>query len=77
VSVILLELTYANSLLSTSFLCKTCVMLGIPLMKINAKWHALCSWVRDETLAPGSNVIEGSGSSVLCWRHEHHSSHPS
>jgi len=43
VSVILLELTSANSLLSTSFLCESCVMSGIPLMKINAKWHALCS----------------------------------
>lgn len=43
VSIILLELTSANSLLSTSFLCKTCVMSGIPLMKISAKWHALCS----------------------------------
>ena len=52
VSVILRELTCANSLLSTSFLCKTCVMSDIPLMKINAKWHALCSWVRDEALAP-------------------------
>lgn len=41
VSVILPE--SANSLLSTSFLCKTCVMSGIPLMKISAKWHALCS----------------------------------